>query len=284
MKPTRQQLREQILFERRQAFFEKKWSKVFRSFFVKSFGNIAKVYEAGGNWRKEIAGDTIEKIYTRLYTEVTLSEAQREWQNNVEPFLDQKKDLIDDLIQGIVRLSEGNIFLIWREILGRFIALRTTGRIMRISEATAKIVTKIIEEGITNGDGEKEIARRIRREGRGEINKNRSLVIARTEVITSLNQGKFMAAESSPFVMEKKWMPVFQPERTRTSHILFFNSDFINLNEHFTVGIFDGKTKIGDELAMYPGDLALSARNVINCRCSLITRSKRDINGRLIRK
>lgn len=284
MKPTRNQLRAQILFERRQAALEKKWSRIIRSFFVKSFNNIAKTYEKGGVWQSEIGGKTIERIYGRLYTEVTLEEARREWQDTVEPHLTNKKDFIDDLIQGVVRLSDSNVFLVWREILGRFIALRTTGRITRISDTTQRMITEIIEKGIKNGDGAEVIGRAIRKAGVGEFNRNRSVMIARTEVITSLNQGKFMAAESSPFVMEKKWMPVFQPGRTRESHILFFNSDFIDLKEHFTVGIFDGMVKIGDEIAMYPGDLSLSARNVINCRCSLITRSKRDSNNRLIRK
>jgi len=281
-KPTRAILLEQTAFERRQNVYEKRYQRQIFTYLRQTYFKIANAVEKGENWNISI--EPILKVYNKMYTDVILVEAKMEWEKTVVPYLPKKKDIIDDLVRGITGLTDGNVFQIWRELLQQFIQVRTTGRIQRITETTQRKITKIISDGIANGQGNEVIARTIRKEAGAEFNKNRALAIARTEVVTSMNQAKYLSAESSPYVMEKRWSPVFQPKRTRESHIEFFNSDYIPLETEFTVGIYENGNRVGEEQALYPGDLKLSAGNVINCRCSLVTRPMKNANGGLIRR
>ena len=282
-KPTRQIRREQQAFERRQAVYEKRYYRQVLSYIIKTYKSIADKYEKGQRWN-DIDTLPLEKLLNKLYTTVTLEEAKIEYQKTVEPYLPKKKDIIDDLVELFTRFTDRNVFQIWRELLQQFISVRTTGRIVNITATTERKITNIISKGIENGEGAEVIARTIRREAGEVFNRNRALSIARTEVVTSMNQGKYLSAKSSPYVMVKRWSPVYQPGRTRASHLEFWDSEFIPLEQDFMVGIFDGGVRIGEEPALYPADLRLSARNTINCRCSLITQPAKRENGTLIRK
>ena len=121
------------------------------------------------------------------------------------------------------------------------------------------------------------MARNIRKD-RG-YNRNRSLAIARTETVTAANQGRYMAALSSPYVQEKKWLPT-SDSRTRRSHLEMIDTPYIDMDLSFHIANADGIL----EPALYPCAPTLSASNSINCRCQLVFRNKRDENGRLIRK
>src|SRR5690606_25973572 len=120
-------------------------------------------------------------------------------------------------------------------------------------------------------------ARNIRKD-RG-YNRNRSLAIARTETVTAANQGRYIAALSSPYVQEKKWLPT-SDSRTRRSHIEMLDTPYIDMDFSFHIANADGIL----EPALYPCAPTLTASNSINCRCALVFRNKRDENGRLIRK
>jgi hypothetical protein len=93
--------------------------------------------------------------------------------------------------------------------------------------------------------------------------RNRALVIARTEAIGAYNGGKFLSfqsiAHTVPGAWEKAWLST-EDERTRPTHVEA-DRQRVPLLEPFTVGGFPG---------MFPGDPALPAHEVIQCRCSII--------------
>jgi uncharacterized protein with gpF-like domain len=269
---------QQAAFERRHSFWEKRYSRQFFSYLKATYNQIASKIAKGEAWEVDTAGAF--KIYRKLYQTVSIDEGRRSYNENVKPYLPGKKDMIDDLVAILSNGRDDNtIVSLWRQLLNEFIDTRITGRITNISSTTERKITKIIEDALLRGEGSDVIARTIRREAGGAFNQNRSVSIARTETMTAQNQGRYLAALSSPFEQEKKWSPVLD-SRTRDGHANMYDDPFIDFKDEFFVRNSKGFL----EVAQYPGDERLSAGNIINCRCSMMIRPKRGENGRLIRK
>ena len=103
--------------------------------------------------------------------------------------------------------------------------------------------------------------------------------IARTETTTASNYASVTASTISGVIMEKVWISA-QDARTRRPPKSPYdhydmNGKSVLLNEAFNVG---------GEMLQFPGDQKNgSAGNVINCRCTVAQRVKRDKNGNIIR-
>lgn len=283
MKPTRNQITDHKRFLRRQLVFERTYKRQFYSYLASVNSSVAKWMDSNESLNPDISafinGSRLDGIYRRLYTRLTIEEARIAW-GQIESQISgkERKDIID-LLAGIFSNSDdGAPISIWRRLLNDYLTVRIATRIQEVEQTTVKRISALIEKGIADGLGAREVATTIRKDT--GFNRNRSLAIARTETITALNQGKYLAAQSSPYVMEKKWMPVYQPDRTRPSHLDMYDRPFIPLNQPFYVANADGVL----EEAQYPGDVTLSASNVVNCRCSLLTRAKLNPQERPIRK
>src|SRR5690606_81874 len=215
-KPTRKEIQEHKQFLRRQKVHEKKYQRQFYKYLASVNYAVARWINANGlnvNPDNFLKYENVESIYRKLYTEVTISEATLQW----ESFNDgiKQKDLLDD-IAGIIAPNESQPISLWRRLLNEFITVRIAGRITEVNTTTRKRIAFLLEKGIEEGLGASEVATLIRKD-RG-YNRNRSLAIARTETITAGNQGKYLAAVSSPYIKVKKWLPV-EDSRTRLSHI-----------------------------------------------------------------
>lgn len=277
-KPTRKEIQEHKQFLRRQKVFEKKYQRQFYKYLASVNYAVARwITENGFNINPDqfLKYENVERIYRKLYTEVTLSEATLQW----ESFNDgiKQKDLLDDFAR-ILSPGESQPISLWRRLLNDFITVRIAGRITEVNTTTRKRIAFLIEKGIEEGLGASEVATLIRKD-RG-YNRNRSLAIARTETVTAGNQGKYLAAVSSPYVKEKFWLPVDEPSRTRPSHLDMLDRPYVELDQPFYVANSDGFL----EQAQYPCDSSLSASNTVNCRCMLLLRNKTNEEGRPIRK
>ena len=278
-KPTRQYLIQQRQFERRQKIYESKYRGRFYKYLISVNKLIAKEIELNGfgvDVSRFIKYEDLERIYKNLYNEVTINEADILY-TDLEPNEEVKqKDLIDDLI-GILDPKSKPISL-WKRLLNEFITVRIAGRITEVTDTTRRRISVLIEKGIEEGFGAREVARTIRQDT--GYNKNRSLAIARTETITAANQGRYMSAISSRYVMLKKWLPAPNDGRNRASHLDFLDRPWVEMEQLFYVANADGVL----EQARFPCDVTLSASNVISCRCIVIFQIKTDENGRPIRK
>lgn len=277
-KPTNKQIQEHRQFLNRQKVFEKKYQRQFYRYLASVNYAVARWINQNGfnlNPDQFLKYENVERIYRKLYTEVTISEATLQW----ESFNDgiKQKDLLDDFAR-ILSPGESQPISLWRRLLNDFITVRIAGRITEVNTTTRKRIAFLIEKGIEEGLGASEVATLIRKD-RG-YNRNRSLAIARTETVTAGNQGKYLAAVSSPYIKVKKWVPVDQPERTRASHLDMLDRPFVELDQPFYVANADGFL----EQAQYPCDSSLSASNTVNCRCVIVLKNKTDENGRPIRK
>ncbi len=89
-----------------------------------------------------------------------------------------------------------------------------------------------------------------------DFNRDRALVISRTESTAAANYGASLGAESSDYETGKQWLAVVD-RVTRPAHV-DADGQLVASYDMFTVG---------GEQCMFPGDLTLSPAESINCRC-----------------
>lgn len=250
-------------FQRRQQIFEKRYQSIFNRELNKLNKEVSKDIENGffNTYVSVIDNWNVQKLYERLYYSVTIDEAKRE-----SDAIEKQKQTRP---QGLIRF--------WRSLINEFLFIRIAHRITAVTQTTKDRIAFIIEKGIEEGKGAREVAKDIRDDF--EFNKNRSMNIARTETVTAMNLGKFMARQNSPYEEEKRWIPA-KDNRTRESHLALEDVGWIDLDSDFYMANNSGML----EPALYPGDDRLSAENTCNCRCTLSFRPKKDSNGKLIRK
>lgn len=143
------------------------------------------------------------------------------------------------------------------EYLAQFFLQITAGKVTQVSETTRRDIRRTIQRGVEQELGVRAIASQLQRVGRG-INRNRALVIARTEVNTASNAATQFSAEALGIQYKRRWVAA-SDERTRSTHALA-DGQLRGENEAFDVG--------GVKL-MRPGDPNGPAKEVVNCRCSI---------------
>ena len=264
-------------FIRREKVYENKYKKQFYAY-LNSVNNSAATAYANGSMAYDIQHGKLTAIYTKLYNDVTLNEAEIQWNQFDDPKPKQQKDLIDVFTSVFTPNTNDVPINLWRSLLSDFLTVRIAGRIAMVEQTTRERIAVLIERGVSEGLGAREVARSIRDDK--DFNKNRALTIARTETVTSANQGKYMAALSSPYVKLKKWL-AFADKRTRPTHLDMLNRPFVEMDQLF----FLQNMKTGAlESARYPCDASLSAGNSCNCRCLVVFENKKDAQSKLIRK
>lgn len=123
-----------------------------------------------------------------------------------------------------------------------------------ITGTSRKIVEKIILQGVSDGKGEKVIAKNIKDAFKGEIATYRARTIARTETGIASSYAQDLGAKESGLDFTKIWTPVGD-DATRDGHMGVLP---VGMNQNFIVN--------GESLE-YPNDPRGSAKNTINCRC-----------------
>ncbi|GMG96246.1 phage head morphogenesis protein [Tepidimicrobium xylanilyticum] len=135
----------------------------------------------------------------------------------------------------------------------------------QVAETTEKRVKELLVKGYEEGLGTYEIAELIYNDYL--FSYERAETIARTELLSACNYADFTAWKLDDNIYGKKWSAV--PDgRTRLNHALA-DGQVRKIDEPFTVG---------GELLMYPLDVSLgaSARNVVNCRCTMFYLTKEE--------
>lgn len=271
---TRQQQIIHRKFITRQKRYESKYSRLFMSALAKQYRSAAAQYAEIGLY---IVDETVlEPVYRKLYVEIMPAEALAAWDMFVSPLTKNQKDLIDTIASFLgLTSTSGERVRLWRRMAQEYVSLWILTKIKQVSDTTQKAIADVVERGINDGKGIRDIARDIRNESNGTINKNRSKLIARTETIGAMNRGKRLSMATSNLVWEKKWIP-FVDEKTRISHRGMASKGFIPFDDPYALSN-------GDQM-MYPGDPNGSAANVCNCRCTEVYQVVRGADGRPLRK
>jgi len=149
----------------------------------------------------------------------------------------------------------------------------------KVAETTKDFLLNVLNKSISEGLGIDETVRLLEGSGFSAIQAAR---IVRTEVNMASNAGTLAAGETYDWQMQKKWIAVHD-NRTRginpkdhASHI-GLDGTVIDFEDQFI------DPRNGDRLQS-PGDPKASAESVINCRCQMSLKPKRDSRGRLIPK
>jgi len=145
----------------------------------------------------------------------------------------------------------------WHKLMSLFYHTEAADRVQGVTDTTRDRIQTLLDESQNMPISER--ATYIEKQlDDPDFNRARALVIARTETTTAANKGAFLGAEDSDYETGKGWIAV-EDANTRPTH-MDADGQIVGMNEDF---------EVGTELAQYPGDVKLSAKECINCRCSL---------------
>lgn len=126
-----------------------------------------------------------------------------------------------------------------------------------VQQTTHDAVIKSLTEGYKVGETMDQLADRIN--NLPEFNRNRAIMVARTETISASNAGEFESYKQCDFVIGKQLLSSHD-SRVRSDHAAA-NGQKRKLDEPFDIG--------GYKL-MFPGDSSLGApaKEIVHCRCT----------------
>jgi SPP1 gp7 family putative phage head morphogenesis protein len=204
----------------------------------------------------------IEDVLKRLYLVEGKKSGRREQQHLNATFGAELKSA-----PGMYTTKSIDFFTDWLDSLRMFFFNEGFLAVTRITETTRNWLREKTSKAVDEGKTFPQIRDELITDG---INRSRANVIVRTEVITVLNNANHVAAEDSDLVFIREWSATLD-KRTRHTHVAI-NGEVITGDQHFSNG------------GMYPGDPALSAKERIQCRCTVIRSPLRDVFGKLVLK
>lgn len=175
-------------------------------------------------------------------------------------------------------------YLEWLQLIKDYLGLNFYDKgVFKIVQTSREMFVDILNMAVDKGWGYYEIANYIKNTVAG-INRNRSEVIARTEVARAIHAGTYVGADKSPYQKEKVWIAA-KDRRTRRNlrndpqkaDHWRLDGQTVNFDDYFT-------DKTNGIKMLHPHDPLAPASEVVMCRCSYAVLNKRDSSGRLIRK
>jgi len=248
--------------QRKRAAWENKYAYLWRVTLNKQYKNLAERINStnigSDSVLSVIDNELTEKTMISLYQSVGADFAKTEF-NALKA---ESQDLMfkDEYVDK------------WAEWMRSYVVAKVGKRIVSITGETKRqainLIKDVIQMSNDSGWGAEETAREIRKSlltvGQ-EINRWRSKMIARTEVVTASNIGAQVGARETGFPMLKYWIPTYD-SRTRDTHLGMDSQNPKEMDEAFLVG--------GIWPAECPGDPDLPPEESINCRCSIAHRVK----------
>jgi HK97 family phage portal protein len=139
-------------------------------------------------------------------------------------------------------------------------------RVRHINDHTRDLLRTELNKAYDLQEGVKAMMARVNQVFEGNLSVARAQRIARTEIVTLTNTGRFQAAQESGVVQVKRWiseqLPTTRDEKNGATH-RHMHGKVVPLNEPFEAPNRAG----GFDKMMHPGDLSASAENVCNCVC-----------------
>lgn len=201
---------------------------------------------------KAISKQEAEKMADEILNFLLGDEELEAWQGKYEDvFTKLSKEELDDFVSrfGIdVNFTEADGAVLWKltENKQRFAK--------QINTTTYTQLKNSLIEGFFNGEGEKEMAKRVE-EIMTLSKRQRSATIARTETFGVVNMVHDEAMKHGN-VQYKQWYTALD-ERVRPDHMAA-HGQIVKVTDEF---------RVGGDLLQYPGDPNGRPENVINCRC-----------------
>lgn len=166
-----------------------------------------------------------------------------------------------------------------RAIINYFSSYLLDKSVTPITQTTKEQILKVLSEGIEKGWSVDKMAMML---VSSELTLWRARMIVRTESNRAMNYGQQQGESKSRHEVTKTWIAA-NDHRTRHSHRVV-DDETIDFNKYFHVPIMVKGVQVGEDLMEGPGDIHATAGNVINCRCRLTFKGKRDEQGKLVVK
>lgn len=246
-----------------QSIYERKAYRIIQRHVKEILTNIPTNNVTRSTYELLISGNItdlqVKNMFIDIYTTIGLN-----YGNKVKKSLE--KDIKANILFNDVLLEQLLLFLS-NEGGVKIVSVRET-----LIESVIEAVKKQLGENATVIDIQNAIYNVVKRSQ--SFYKWQALRIARTETTSASGLAAFETARQSNLVMTKEWISATD-NRTRRDHIIE-NGQIVDLEEPFVMA--DGSS------LLYPGDTKGKASQVINCRCTISFKGKRDENGMLIRK
>jgi hypothetical protein len=167
-----------------------------------------------------------------------------------------------------------NTFNVFANFVMKWIANTVAKKVVQISNTTMVAIQEIVKLGIGQGLGIKDIAKQIDKLYLEQIIPNRSIVIARTEVISASNAGSRFGAIQTGLPLQKEWIET-KDERTRETHTALNGvggqvrprDEFYELPSGVKLMHPGDPNGVAEGLTGKDAEKAL-AKEVIQCRCT----------------
>lgn len=272
-------------FSRQQQQYEKAAAKALYPVLkdqIKQFLTAARDYPSGMERQavNEISPNRLAKVYKRIavrvgvgYAKITEAEMTAEESGQKNFKFSGNSGYVDfETKSG----QPGD-----RDMIDAYLRLYGARYVTGITETTRKWIAEQIVKGQQAGLTFDQVAKNLTT---SDIPAMRALRIARTETVTMMNLGRFIAANKSNFQKEKIWISSHD-NRVRPG-INSENSPFDHHEMDIRKVDLEEPFEVSGEHLMFPGDSSMgaSAGNLINCRCSFALQTKRNENGRMMVK
>lgn len=208
----------------------------------------------------KLTNPDLAKEIERLYTTVGLKHATRVYKD-----LKRQKGIFDST---------------WVRFILDYLRAHFIQKItFNVDRTTKEYLLRVLRKSLEEGWGVNKTVDNLNESGFSEMQAAR---IVRTEINTASNAGVLATGDTYEYQMQKEWV-AHKDSRTRgtdpedhASHVAL-NGTVIDFEDEFV------DPRNGDHLTA-PGDPDASAASIINCRCNLVLKPKRDARGRLIPK
>lgn len=200
-----------------------------------------------------VSAQPMKEAYLRCYMRVGTQQAS--WMyGKIEKIATQRK-AYDEIEQ-----KDAPAFFSehWRKLMSLFYHTQGGKRIKEVTKTTQDQVMNLMDQS-QDLPVSQQASFMVDKLNDPDFNRIRALRIARTESTAAANYGAGLGAVVSDYEVGKQWMAVLDMN-TRRTHI-DADTQTVEVEETFVVG---------GEQAMFPGDLSLSAAEVVNCRCAVV--------------
>lgn len=178
---------------------------------------------------------------------------------------EEVKNQIENIYRKVIPFIYRRTKKSWTDDVEEFISYFLMNMsVILIANYTRKLILSVIRGAEQQGVDQQEIIRRIM--DLTKLNRFRAEQIVRTEVLRSVNFAILLNGYHADYLYTKEWVAV-SDFRTRRTH-RHTSGEVKDLMEPFSNGL------------MFPGDPMGPAKEVINCRCVIKLKVKRDANGR----
>lgn len=151
-----------------------------------------------------------------------------------------------------------------------------------MTQYSREVIIRVLSQAAETGASFDDIVKQLLMHP--EFGPMRARRIARTETVTAANGAAMIYAQESGNVMDKYWIAV-KDSRTRHDHRAV-DGKVVNYDVPFKLLSQEGGLveMMQPGVRSQPNGLPVPASQVVNCRCTVAFKAKRDANGNIIRR